>query len=49
VDFVKSETLGAEIIAGPAVIEADTSTCFVPDGWTARQIESGSLLLVKTP
>jgi N-methylhydantoinase A len=47
VDFVKSETLGEELISGPAVIEADTSTCFVPEGWTARRIESGSLLLEK--
>lgn len=36
-----------EIITGPAVLEADTSTCFVPSGWTARKLESNGVLLEK--
>ncbi|MVA37520.1 hydantoinase/oxoprolinase family protein [Agrobacterium vitis] len=44
--FCKSETMTLETtITGPAVLEADTSTCFVPENWTARLLESGSVLL----
>lgn len=44
--FYKSESLTLDtIVAGPAVLEADTSTCFVPENWTARLIASGSVLL----
>jgi N-methylhydantoinase A len=34
-------------IAGPAVLEENTSTVFVPPGWTARCLDSGDLLLEK--
>ncbi|CAH6337471.1 hydantoinase/oxoprolinase family protein [Pantoea agglomerans] len=44
--FCKSETMTLETtIAGPAVLEADTSTCFVPESWNASLLESGSVLL----
>jgi N-methylhydantoinase A len=44
--FCKSESLRPDSrIAGPAVLEADTSTCFIPENWTARLMESGSVLL----
>ncbi|MBB3594908.1 N-methylhydantoinase A [Rhizobium sp. BK529] len=47
--FYKSETLKLDTpVSGPAVLEADTSTCFVPEGWTARIVESGSILLERT-
>lgn len=36
-----------EQIAGPAVIEEETSTTLVPPGWTARVHETTSLLLEK--
>lgn len=32
-------------VDGPAVLEENTSTVFVPAGWTARCLESGDLLL----
>lgn len=34
-------------ISGPAVIEDDTSTCYVPESWTAYLQSNGSLLLKK--
>ncbi len=44
--FFKSESLMRDtVVTGPAIIEADTSTCFVPPGWTAGVVESGSVLL----
>jgi len=46
--FHKFEPLPVgEVIAGPAVLEADTSTCFVPENWTARKLESNGVLLEK--
>lgn len=33
------------LIQGPAIIEDDTSTCFVPRGWQTTVLENGSLLL----
>lgn len=34
-------------IEGPAVIEDDTSTCFIPKQWTGELLENGSLLLTR--
>jgi N-methylhydantoinase A len=44
--FFKSESLTRDVVvAGPAIIEADASTCFVPPGWTAGVVEGGGVLL----
>lgn len=32
-------------VAGPAVIEDDTTTCYIPRGWTGRLQANGSMLL----
>ncbi|MGV3570562.1 MAG: hydantoinase/oxoprolinase family protein [Ramlibacter sp.] len=46
--FVPRASLAAgDAIDGPAVLEENTSTVFVPPGWTARCLESGDLLLEK--
>ncbi|HEY3687392.1 MAG TPA: hydantoinase/oxoprolinase family protein [Streptosporangiaceae bacterium] len=38
---------GAEV-TGPAVVEEDTSTCFVPSGWTAHVDELTNLVLERS-
>ena len=35
------------VIQGPAVIEDETSTCVVPQTWTAKLQKNGSLILEK--
>lgn len=42
-----SRLLSNAVIEGPAVVEDSTTTCFVPEGWTARLQANGSLLLKK--
>ena len=46
--FYRAETLTTGTIVGPAVIEEATSTCFVPEGWSAHLQQSGGVLLERT-
>ncbi len=40
--------LGAGVeIAGPAIVEQMDTTTVVPDGWTARVVPSGSIVLTR--
>ncbi|MDG2205555.1 MAG: hypothetical protein P8M79_09925, partial [Alphaproteobacteria bacterium] len=36
------------LAAGPLLIEDDTSTIYTPPGWTARQDNTGSLILQRS-
>lgn len=48
VTFYTFESLpsGSRVV-GPAVLEANTFTCLVPENWSARLLEGGSVLLEK--
>lgn len=47
-DFVSRKRLkNGDKISGIAIIEEETSTCYIPEGWTAKVLENNSMMITK--